>query len=214
MQVKYQFLGTNSSKILEKQQIFTLEQIHSDQIIHLTKENIWKNISPKGDAIITQIPNAIIAVKTADCIPILIFNQSNTIVAAIHAGRIGAFLDITTKTIQKINTILNNKNEQLYAIIGPCIWAMNYEVGSEIFLQWTKKQPSNKKYFYQDNQLNSIDKYLLNLPLKIYDQLINAGIKSENITQIPIDTFSNLQYCSYRRNMQDQERNLSIIYLE
>ena len=73
--------------------IFLLNQIHSNKFIYI--DNNYKlTKKPKADAVITNQKNLPIAVLTADCVPILIYDNKKRIVAAIHAGWKGAFKGI------------------------------------------------------------------------------------------------------------------------
>ena len=79
--------------------IFLVKQIHSNKFIFLDKNSNIKNRSINADAIITKKKNFPIAVLTADCVPILIFDKKRKMIAAIHAGWKGAFKGIINKVI-------------------------------------------------------------------------------------------------------------------
>ena len=79
--------------------IFLLHQIHSNKFIYIDEK--YKNKKkPKADAIITNQKYLPIAVLTADCSPILIYDGKKKIIAAIHAGWKGAYKDIVNKVIK------------------------------------------------------------------------------------------------------------------
>lgn len=81
------------------------------------------------DAVITDVPGLCIAVKTADCIPVLLWDERQRLVAAIHAGWRGTVKRIVTKTIAK----MGSRGEDLHAIIGPGIGQDAFEVGDEVY---------------------------------------------------------------------------------
>ena len=103
--------------------IFLLQQIHSNKFIYIDEK--YKNKKkPKADAIITNQKYLPIAVLTADCSPILIYDDKREIIAAIHAGWKGAYKDIINKVIKfmiKKGCKLNN----ITAAIGPYISIKN-----------------------------------------------------------------------------------------
>ena len=94
------------------QNIFLLNQIHSNKFVFI--DNKYKSkIKPKADAIITDQKKLPIAVLTADCVPILLFDRKKKIIAAIHAGWKGAFAGIIENTVKRmiiLSYIFNRKS--------------------------------------------------------------------------------------------------------
>ena len=104
--------------------IFLVNQIHGNKFIFIDK--IYDNKKkPKADAIITTRKNFPIAVLTADCAPILIYEDKMKMIAAIHAGWKGAFKGIITKVI-KFMIKKGCKPENITAVVGPSISQKNY----------------------------------------------------------------------------------------
>ncbi len=81
------------------------------------------------DAVFTDVPGLCIAVKTADCIPVLLFDHRLRRVAAIHAGWKGTVQYIVAKTIEA----MGSEGVDLSAIIGPGISLESFEVGNEVY---------------------------------------------------------------------------------
>lgn len=84
---------------------------------------------PDTDAVITSTPGLCVAVKTADCIPVLLYDEAQHLVAAIHAGWRGTVGRIVPKTILE----MNSRGADLHAIIGPGISLEAFEVGDEVY---------------------------------------------------------------------------------
>lgn len=84
---------------------------------------------PDTDAVITQVPGLCVAVKTADCIPVLLYDKCLQRVAAVHAGWRGTVGKIVTRTLQE----MRSKGENVYAVIGPGISLDSFEVGDEVY---------------------------------------------------------------------------------
>ena len=106
----------------KSKEIFLLKQFHSNKFIYLDKNSKYlKNRSKAADAIITESKKELpIAVLTADCVPILIYDDHRKMIAAIHAGWQGAYKGIIKKVIQfmlKKGCITKN----IAAAIGPAI---------------------------------------------------------------------------------------------
>ena len=97
--------GINEINSLKKEfdakDVIYLKQIHSDKIL-IHKSNGKSIKDEEGDAIITNEKNVIIGVFTADCVPIILIDEENGVIAAIHSGWRGTFESITLKTIELI----------------------------------------------------------------------------------------------------------------
>ena len=101
-------------------------QVHSDNVLWMQEAG-----RPEAtDAVITDRPGLCVCVKTADCIPVLLYDSKQRIVAAVHAGWRGTVARIVQKTIEKMRPI---SPEDLHAIIGPGISLEWFEVGNEVY---------------------------------------------------------------------------------
>jgi YfiH family protein len=189
--------------------IFFLHQIHSNKFIFIDKKYNNKN-KPKADAIITDQINLPIAVLTADCAPILIYDDKIKMIAAIHAGWKGAFKGIINKVI-KFMIKKGCDLENITAVIGPSISQKNYEVKQDFKRKFIKKDKKN--YIFFKNKKNRL---YFDLTSYIYSSL--KKIKITNIDILNIDTFDiKNKFFSARRALKlkhnDYGRNISIIML-
>lgn len=100
-------------------------QTHSDHIQYVSEAGRPDDT----DAVFTDVPGLCIAVKTADCIPVLLYDRHRRCVAAIHAGWKGTVQNIVGKTI----IAMQSRGEDLSAIIGPGISMESFEVGDEVY---------------------------------------------------------------------------------
>ena len=195
---------------LKSEQIFLVKQIHSNKFIFLSKNSNIKTRSIGADAVISEKKGAPIAILTADCVPILIYDKERKMIAAIHAGWRGAYKGIVQKVIKSmIKKGCSPKN--MTVAIGPCISKENYEVKDQFKDKFIKKNRSNIKFF-------AIRKN------KIYFDLLNYVKKQvklnliKNIDLLDIDTFNKKNnFFSARRslklNQNDYGRNISIIMI-
>ena len=202
-----QIVRKNISK--KAKNIFLLHQFHSNKFIYIDDKYNNKK-KPKADAVITNQKHLPIAVLTADCAPILIYDSKMKMVAAIHAGWRGAYKDIIKKVVKfmiKKGCSLNN----MVAAIGPCISIENYQVKEDFKKKFLKKDIKNIIFFKKTKNKNyfSLNKY------------IHFQLKSLNIKKIDIinkDTFNiKNNFFSARRsishNENDYGRNISIIMI-
>ena len=189
--------------------IFLVHQIHSNKFIFID-ETYDNKKKPKADAIITNRKNFPIAVLTADCAPILIYEDKMKMIAAIHAGWKGAFKGIITKVI-KFMIKKGCKLENITAVVGPSISQKNYEVKDDFKKKFIQKDKKN--YIFFKNKKNRL---YFDLTKYIYASL--KTIKIKNIDILKIDTFDiKNKFFSARRALKlkhkDYGRNISIIML-
>ena len=199
-----------SNKIKAKtKKIVLLSQVHSSKFYYIGK-NMKLNNKFVGDALITDKKNIPIAVLTADCAPILIYESKIKIVAAIHAGWRGAYKDIIKKVVKfMIKKGCSPKN--ITAAIGPCISYNNYEVRENFIKKFIKKNKKNVIFFKKTKNKNYFD-----LNKYIYFKLKSLNIKKIDV--INKDTFNpKNNFFSARRSISclenDYGRNISIIMI-
>jgi YfiH family protein len=122
--------GTRNANLpSEIPNLATLNQIHSASCIEAGGRS---GILGKGDALLENTPGAIIAVKTADCLPILLVDARRRAVAAVHAGWRGTAARIVPAAITAMQERFGSEAADMQAAIGPGIGACCYEVGPEV----------------------------------------------------------------------------------
>ena len=107
----------------------TLQQIHSAAAVAACGRA--GNLG-QGDALTERTPGAVVAVRTADCIPILLADARNRAVAAVHAGWRGTVAEIAARAVEAMAREFGTRPEDLHAAIGPGIGKCCYEVGPEV----------------------------------------------------------------------------------
>ena len=190
--------------------ILLVNQTHSQKYIYINNSNKIKSKRVKADAIITNQKKLPIAILTADCVPILIYDDTLKIIAAIHAGWRGAYKGIINNVI-KFMIKKGSKIENIHAAIGPSISQKNYNVKRDFLKKFLKKNKKNKVFFKKRKNL-----IYFNLPKYVKSQLISNKIS--NIDHINIDTYDyKNNFFSARRSLRlnhdDYGRNISIIMI-
>ena len=194
----------------KSKEIFLVKQIHGNKFIFLDKNSKIKNRSIAADAIITEKERFPIAVLTADCVPILLFDKKKKIIAAIHAGWKSAFKGIIDKVI-KFMLKKGCECKNITVGIGPSISKKNYNVKQDFKNKFIKKHKKNKIFFETRNEIIYFD-----LPNYVKSQLEFNEIT--NIDMKNIDTFvKKNNFFSARRalrsKLDDYGRNISIIMI-
>jgi YfiH family protein len=109
--------------------LVSLEQIHSDVVYAFSSAS---HEPCRGDASISNTPNLLLSVQTADCVPILLLDPKKRAIAAVHAGWGGTLQRIVEKTIGRLKMEFKTNPSDLVAAIGPAIGGCCYEVGTEV----------------------------------------------------------------------------------
>jgi polyphenol oxidase len=121
-----------------------LRQFHSD-VIHVLASAPSEPL--RGDALITAEPGLLLAMQTADCLPILLADNRQHVVAAIHAGWRGTLRRIAGKTVGRMQLEFGSSPEDIVAAIGPGIGRCCYEVGGEVVREFAAQFASAREWF-------------------------------------------------------------------
>jgi polyphenol oxidase len=206
--------------------LISLKQIHSD-VIHLFHSAPAEPC--QGDASVTNRPGLLLAVQTADCVPILLVDPKKRAVAAIHAGWRGTLARIVVKAIGQMQMQYKSKPADLLAAIGPSIGGCCYEVGTEVatqFLSQFAEAPEWFDEFRTGDEPNPIQwlnmmppghqpppkNVLLDLRKANSAQLLGAGLRSSNIFVSDLCTACRRDLLfSYRKQGAQSGRLMSVL---
>ena len=180
----------------------TLHQIHSDIVV---RAGGLSGRIGDGDALIANTPGQLVAVKTADCIPLLMVDPRNRAVAAVHAGWRGTVSRIAQKAVQHLEGNFSSQAEDLHVAIGPGIGKCCYKVGADVAFHF-------REY---DQALSDLTRSAhLDLAEINHKQLIESGVPPEKIYVAGLCTFCHPDdFHSYRRDRDQAGRMLSVIGL-
>ena len=183
---------------LNKSSLKIINQIHSKKVFLINKKNLTKKF--EGDGMITQDKNISLAVLTADCCPIFIFDSDASFISCIHAGWKGCYLNIIDEAIKKIKGIQPNTNK-INSIIGPCLNKINFEVNENFKNKFISKSKNYKNFF---SKIPKKNKYLFDMQNLIKFQFNKKNII--NIESINLDTYSNQDlFFSHRRSTHSND---------
>lgn len=190
----------------------TLYQIHSNSVVILDDSNSLPTSAPEADGLVTNQPNLMIGILTADCAPVLFADPVAGVVGACHAGWKGALSGVVKNTVQAM-VKLGASTDKISATVGPCIAQKSYEVSDEFLAQFLATDPTFQCYFLA----GKAGHHQFDLPNFVKDQVIAAGV--ESVEALPLDTYELEQdFYSYRRMTHKKEadygRQLSAIALE
>jgi hypothetical protein len=112
--------------------LVSLRQFHSGSVRILKARDPVPNSALKGDGIITNRKEVLLAIQVADCVPVLVADIKSGTVGAFHAGWRGTAKRIVERGIGSMRAIFGSQAEELFAAIGPCIHSCCYAVGNEV----------------------------------------------------------------------------------
>ncbi len=199
------FLGQDNSPLeifnIKLEDLVTLHQVHGDQIHEIRNAGQIPNIqNAEGDAVISEVPGVPIAVKTADCVPILIAHPLG-IVAAVHAGWRGTQQRLLKKTLQKLTEEYRLNIRDIHLAIGPAICKNCYEVGEEVAQFF---QPPGFKDVLKKK---SGGKYSLDLSEANRQMALQMGVLPEKLQVHAQCNFKDDRYFSQRRVQAEGRQN-------
>lgn len=204
-------LGDDKVRIAEEleilpEQIVTVKQIHSNQVLIVGARHAVPLQINEADSLITQQPNIFLGIRTADCVPLLIYDPQQKICAAIHAGWRGLVGGVIENTVAEMKKTHHSQSDSLFVVIGPALCEKCFEVGPEIVGEFHKKFGSAFKPKEGKRDRSHID--LRKLCVTV---LVSLGVLPESIELITGCTFChNDRLYSYRKG--DKEgRQLALI---
>ncbi|MGB6192453.1 MAG: peptidoglycan editing factor PgeF, partial [Terracidiphilus sp.] len=113
--------------------LVTVRQFHSNLAAAVGSADLRRESPCRGDGLMTDEPGRLLAIQTADCIPVLVADKRRRVVAAFHAGWRGTVKRIVELGIGKMRLLYGSKPDDLVAAIGPGIGSCCYAVGEEVF---------------------------------------------------------------------------------
>jgi YfiH family protein len=182
-----EFTTQTSRFAINMDQKHTNDVVIIDQIPDFDQNNIYN--AGICDGLFTKLKNVTLLVNTADCVPILLTNMVGNFCGVVHSGWRGSLSRINEKMIALIDS-QGIDMSGVIAIIGPCIHQESYEVGNDLFYEFSKYR-DNSRYF----EIKSDGKFLFDLKGFVIDLYIKHGI---SVYDIGINTYVS-EFDSYRR---------------
>ena len=192
---------------IEKKQLMLMNQTHSSKVQIIDGKNNSQRID--ADAMLTNNCELALCVLTADCAPILVYENDKKIIGCIHAGWKGAVSGVIDNTLNKIIEMGGNI-KKLDVCIGPCIAQESYEVKNDFYSKFNEESVENDSFFLKKEN----DTFNFDLRGFVIKKFNSYGVYK--IGNINIDSFANKkEYFSHRRAKKlgenDYGRCISVI---
>ena len=202
-------LGIDANHIIMPHQTHGVESRIIGEEFTTLPDGVKKMLLEGVDAVMTNIPGMCIGVSTADCIPVLLYDEEHHAAAAIHAGWRGTQARIVHKAVQEMRMAYQTDPTKLKAVIGPGISLNNFEVGDEVYAAFEQAafdmsaiaEERIKRNPNAEDPAKAFErKWHINLPLANIQMLTHNGVDEANIINTGICTFDNADnYFSARR---------------
>ena len=166
-------------------EIRALKQVHGADI--LTDQDTCHENS-MGDGLVSDRDKVTLVIRTADCVPVHVTDGRR--IAALHAGWRGTAKGIVRRLPEFFQM------DAVTVFLGPAISQENYEVGPDLYEEWSQREPVLNQFLQQPNP--SSDRRFLDVRGMIQRQLLDMGVSQDQIHQVPRCTFAS-RLPSYRR---------------
>lgn len=186
--------------------LVTTTQIHSDRVV------VVSNGAPvePADGLITDRPDHLIGVFTADCLPVLLADPERGVVAAVHAGWRGLAQRIVDKAVAMMTARWSIPARNVTAVLGPCIGPCCFEVGEQVLVPLRQQIASDEGVILPHPDDRAGGKAMVNLQAWATQQLVHVGVPAEQIFTVPLCTRCHpALFSSFRRDGRRKQEMFS-----
>ena len=170
-----------------------VHQVHGGDVLRVAPDRGFAN-GDCADALITSDSTKLLAIRVADCAPVLVATEDGHTVAAIHAGWRGVVANVVSNTIKAMDA----PSDRLFAAIGPCIGFDAFEVGTEVVEAFTQRFGSAAPVRAHSSVA---DKAYVDLRAAVRVQLVQAGVSADRIEMTDRCTYRDAdEFFSHRRD--------------
>ncbi len=189
------------------------QQVHGKHVYQATAQDAGRGAFsqtegiPDCDGLVTNTPGLCLMVMVADCYPLILVDPIHKVVATLHSGWRGTQQGIALEALRLMQMAYGSEPQAIIAAIGPGIGFDSFEVGAEVVEAFAEQIDR------QDPRLVKAvgQKYRLNLPEILKDQLLAGGLPEAQIDLVTQDTFSDLRFFSYRREQGLTGRQAALV---
>lgn len=189
-----------------------MKQVHSDIVVR----SPFGEPAPEADAQFTTEKKVALCVRTADCMPVLLYDKDSGIIAGIHAGWRGIENEIILKTAFTMKGA-GATFRSARAWIGPHIMTESFEVGKDVAARLESRFEAVRGYSHEATSLRPHEdpaKSRVDLLTIARAQLGSIGVESDRLVELAIDTFTSEAHESFRRGKDKSSRQYSFIALK
>ena len=196
--------------------VHQIRQVHDVHVAVIDNLDITSEQLEGYDAMITDLPGVAIGVRSADCIPVLLYDPVKKAAAVVHSGWRGTVAKILYNVINKMSSTYGTIPSDVLALIGPGICADCFQVGEEVALNfkeagfeinslWSFRGPKTGKGMEGGHHID--------LQEACRQTLVESGLKNENIQITPLCTYED-NHLLYSARKEGIECGRNITYIK
>lgn len=188
---------TGSQRSRRPVTVVSVRQVHGAEVLVLDRPVVDGEVFPGGwDAIVTDQPGLLLTVRTADCVPLLLYDPGPGVVAAVHAGWRGAVAGIVPRVIETMGDRFGSEPAALELGIGPSVGPCCYEVDAPVLTQLRAQFPEWRQVVEE----TGTETGMLDLRALVRRQAEREGVQSDRIKSVRVCTVCHPElFYSYRR---------------
>ena len=175
-----------------------IRQVHGHKVLRAPQETP-DDVLLEADGLITNEPDTILYIRTADCLPIFLYDKLTHAMGLVHAGWRGTQQSIASRTVKKMTEVFGTQPKNVSVAFGPCICKDCYKVGEEFLMLFPEDTLVKKREIHFD------------LIKANERQLEDAGVPTRRMIRTDVCTFHDERCFSYRREKEKAGRMLSLM---
>lgn len=206
--VQQSLAGWSRHSGLAGKRLLMLRQVHGADVVTIDAGNCerWRQNPPPADAAVCALAGVVLAVRTADCVPVLLACSEPAVVAVAHAGWRGTLSGVLARVVAELQSRFSCDPARLLAVMGPSIRPCCYQVGDDVFVPFRQRFGSEAVMLAGSSQ--RVDLQAANRLV-----LIECGVPVNNIAALDLCTCCSSEFFSYRRQGRLAGRQLAFITL-
>ena len=183
-------------------QLVCANQTHSAHFHKVTAADAGRGATtltdaiPNTDALYTFEKNIVLSSFTADCVPVILYSQTDGLIGVVHSGWQGTVKEITRKLLEHLKQVEQIDLTNVKIIIGPALSQRKFEVDKDVYDQFVALGYAESFMYFKE----ATKKYHIDNQLTVKKQCLISGVPETNITIDPMCTFESEEYFSYRQN--------------
>ena len=194
---------------LEQAPLCTVRQVHGNQVCIVDAATLQSGLAGvEADALVANLPTVALGVLVADCLPVVLYAPGTTVVAVVHAGRMGTYHRVVQHTLAVIKRRFATPPAQIHAVLGPAIGACCYRLDIRAVAPFQERFPTWQQFFIPHGPQH----WTMDLLTANTLQLCAAGVSAAHIAMASICTVcQNQDLYSHRAEGQEAGRGMAIV---
>ena len=194
--------------------LHTVRQVHGNRVCVVDSAAVQNGLAGvAADALVTTLPDAVLGVLAADCLPIVLYTLHTPLVALVHAGRMGTFHLVARATLSAIKRQFGIDPAHLHALLGPAIGSCCYDLDDHAVRPFQERFPDWQRFIQRHEQPKYMARpWMMSLTVANEGQLVAEGIPAAQIETVsPCTRCHHDHFYSHRAEGPMAGRGMAVI---